>query len=254
MQITNVFVNCYSRGLQQRIRTLNCMTQESELLYHWRFTAYQFVLATSPLRPRTSNSFQLSLCNILSDERMGLSFTIIAGPRQGNNSRFRDPRHSWPDFTASDSRLPPNCGAMSLYLYPPGSGWPSYTPGTAFPFHRLLRLAGLRWRYSNPPPNGLSRSQMCVRSKVNLDIWTRNHNVYIQSRDFVFHSSPRYGSGKFVIASQNPVTEHCPEVVEFSLFLHSHLGFDLLVGTRIHEKCVYCKGTSSSADTLHFNI
>jgi hypothetical protein len=29
-------------------------------------------------------------------------------------------------------------------------------PGTGFPFRRLLRLAGLRWRYSNPPPHGLS--------------------------------------------------------------------------------------------------
>jgi hypothetical protein len=27
-------------------------------------------------------------------------------------------------------------------------------PGTGFPFHRLLRLAGLRWRYSNLPPHG----------------------------------------------------------------------------------------------------
>jgi hypothetical protein len=27
-------------------------------------------------------------------------------------------------------------------------------PGTGFPFRRLLRLGGLRWRYSNPPPRG----------------------------------------------------------------------------------------------------
>jgi hypothetical protein len=30
-------------------------------------------------------------------------------------------------------------------------------PGTGFPFHRLLRLAGLRRRYSNPPPQGTLR-------------------------------------------------------------------------------------------------
>jgi hypothetical protein len=30
-----------------------------------------------------------------------------------------------------------------------------YSPGTGFPFHRLLRLSGLRWRYSNPSPRGL---------------------------------------------------------------------------------------------------
>jgi hypothetical protein len=43
---------------------------------------------------------------------------------------------------------------MSLYLCPPVTGWSSYTPGTGFRFPRLLRLAGLRWRYSNPPPHG----------------------------------------------------------------------------------------------------
>jgi hypothetical protein len=36
---------------------------ESELLYDWRFTANQFVLATSPLSPTTRNFiFQLSTC------------------------------------------------------------------------------------------------------------------------------------------------------------------------------------------------
>jgi hypothetical protein len=37
----------------------NCVESESELLYDWRFTAKQFVLATSPLRPSTSIFFQL---------------------------------------------------------------------------------------------------------------------------------------------------------------------------------------------------
>jgi hypothetical protein len=29
-----------------------------------------------------------------------------------------------------------------------------------FPFRRLLRLAGLRWRYSTPPPHGLKLNQI----------------------------------------------------------------------------------------------
>jgi hypothetical protein len=49
---------------------------------------------------------------------------------------------------------PQTLRARSSYLYPPGTGWPSYTPGTEFPFRWLLRLAGLRWEYSNPPPRG----------------------------------------------------------------------------------------------------
>jgi hypothetical protein len=64
----------------------------------------------------------------LSDQRMGLSFTIVAGPRQGSHSRVRVPRGSLPYFTLSDSRLPQPEGQVP-YLYPPGTGWPSYTPG-----------------------------------------------------------------------------------------------------------------------------
>jgi hypothetical protein len=42
--------------------------------------------------------------------------------------------------------------ARSPYLYPPGTG---------FPFHRLLLLAGLRWRYSTPPPHGIDFHYSC---------------------------------------------------------------------------------------------
>jgi hypothetical protein len=48
----------------------------------------------------------LLMLDALSDERMGLSFTIAAVPRQRNHSRVLVPRDSWPYFTLSDSRLP----------------------------------------------------------------------------------------------------------------------------------------------------
>jgi hypothetical protein len=92
--------------------------RESELLYDWRFTANR-----SPLRLRTSKFiFQLrlrSLCNVLSDERMGLTFTIAAGPRQSSHSQVRVPRDSWPYFTVSDSRLPqPGGPGPPVYISP----------------------------------------------------------------------------------------------------------------------------------------
>jgi hypothetical protein len=65
---------------------------------------------------------------VLSEERTGLSFTIAAGARQYSHSRVRLPWDSRPYFTVPDSTLP---------------------------FLRLLRLAGSRWRYSNPPPHGI---------------------------------------------------------------------------------------------------
>jgi hypothetical protein len=60
----------------------------------------------------------LLMWSALSDERTGLSFTITAGPGQGSHILL---------FQIRD-----------------------------FPFCLLLRLAELRWRYSNPPPQGMN--------------------------------------------------------------------------------------------------
>jgi hypothetical protein len=50
----------------------------------------------------------------------------------------------------------PQPGRSCLCTYVPQlQGCPVIPPGTGFPFRRLLRLAGLRWRYSNPPPHGV---------------------------------------------------------------------------------------------------
>jgi hypothetical protein len=80
---------------------------ESELLYDWRFTTNQFVLATSPVRLTTNTFFNwtlvvIVLCNILPDKRMGLSFTIAAGSRQRSHSQVRVSRDSQPHFTVTD--------------------------------------------------------------------------------------------------------------------------------------------------------
>jgi hypothetical protein len=49
-------------------------------------------------------------------------------------------------------RLPQSGGQGPCIYIPQGQGGPDIPPGTVFPFCRLLRLTGLRWRYSNPPP------------------------------------------------------------------------------------------------------
>jgi hypothetical protein len=87
--------------------------------------------------------------------------TIAPGPCQSSHSWVEVPQNSRPYLTVSFDTLP-TWWARSLYLYPPGTGWPSYTPGIGFPFCRLLRLAGLRWRYSNPPPHGSIVSEICI--------------------------------------------------------------------------------------------
>jgi hypothetical protein len=81
---------------------------------------------------------------------------------QSNHSIIRVAQNPKPYFTVS-SETPPTWRARFPCLYPPGTGWPSYTPRHWVPFTsslmaRLLRLAGIRWRYSNPPPTWRDRS------------------------------------------------------------------------------------------------
>jgi hypothetical protein len=52
------------------------------------------------------------------------------------------------------SRLLQRGGSGSRIYIPQEQGGPVIPPSTGFPLYRLLRLAGLRWRYSNPPPHG----------------------------------------------------------------------------------------------------
>jgi hypothetical protein len=82
-------------------------------------------------------------------------YTIDADPRQRNHSRVRVPRNSWPYFAVADSRLPQHRGQVPLFISPRNKVAQLYPPGTGFSFRRLPRLAGLQWRYSNPPPSGV---------------------------------------------------------------------------------------------------
>jgi hypothetical protein len=79
--------------------------------------------------------------------------TIASGPCQSSDSRVEVSQNSRPYFTVP-FETPPTWRTRSPYLYPPGTGWPSYTPGHWVPFCRLFRPTWLRWRYSNPPPHG----------------------------------------------------------------------------------------------------
>jgi hypothetical protein len=67
----------------------------------------------------------------VSDKRTDLSFTIDPGLRQRSNFLVRLPWGTRGHIFLSNSR-----------------------PFRDFPFRRLLRHAGLRWRYSTPPPHG----------------------------------------------------------------------------------------------------
>jgi hypothetical protein len=50
------------------------------------------------------------------------------------------PRDSRPYFIVPILETPPTWRVRSLYLYPPGTGWPSYTPGHWVPFMSPLTV------------------------------------------------------------------------------------------------------------------
>jgi hypothetical protein len=89
----------------------------------------------------------LLMWGALSDQRMGLSFTIAAGPRQRSLYRVQS-RWTCEHILLSQVR--------------------------DFPFRRPLRLAGIRWKYSTPPPHGISNIPAYDITSVWLFLSDRN--------------------------------------------------------------------------------
>jgi hypothetical protein len=85
---------------------------------------------------------------------------------------------SRPYFTVSDSKLPQPGGPSPRIYVPQEQGGPVMTPGTGFPFRRLLRLAGLRWRHSTPPPSEDDYQQF---NKIDIRIQFVPHRKHITS-------------------------------------------------------------------------
>jgi hypothetical protein len=80
-------------------------------------------------------------CNLLVQLLLGLARTVTL---RSNSRRTHD------HISLSHLRLP-QPGGPDLHI-PQKQVGPDIPPGTGFPFRRLLRLPGLRWRNYSPPP------------------------------------------------------------------------------------------------------
>jgi hypothetical protein len=76
---------------------------------------------------------QLRVCYFVAPFLTTDDCIIASGPCQSSHSWVEVPHNSWPYFAVS-LETPPSWRSRSLYLYPPGTGWPSYTPGHWVPF------------------------------------------------------------------------------------------------------------------------
>jgi hypothetical protein len=93
---------------------------------------------------------------IHSDERMGLSFTVAAILASTVILMFESRRiHDYILVPQIRGTLQPRGLGPRIYI-PQEHGGPFIPSGTGFPFGCLLRLTGLRWRYSTPFSHGMT--------------------------------------------------------------------------------------------------
>jgi hypothetical protein len=83
------------------------------------------------------------ICNLLVQLLLGLARAVALGSQSRRT-------HDHIFFVLFET--PPTWKARLGELYS------VIPPGTGLPFRRFLRFAGLRWRYSNPPPHGPTTS------------------------------------------------------------------------------------------------
>jgi hypothetical protein len=96
----------------------------------------------------------LLMWGALSDERTDLPFIIAAGPRQRSDSQARVP---WDSEHILLSQI------------------------REFPFRRLLRLAGLQWKYSTPlPPQSVPyrKNMTCLLFRETVAVCCENHTEH----------------------------------------------------------------------------
>jgi hypothetical protein len=162
-----------------------------------------------------------SLCNILSDERMGLSFTIAAGPRQHSHSQVRVPRYSWPHFTFSNSSFPQPGGLDARIYTLQEQGGPIIPPGTVSspPTTRRATVevfdsASARdWKVLGWCPryithrHGPCRKQ-CFQQFFYCCEWTRCHGNLFLSRSLPSNGSTPYNTS--MLTFLHPFSRYSP--------------------------------------------
>jgi hypothetical protein len=106
------------------------------------------------------------VCNLIVQLLLGLTRSVTLGPKS---------RRTHDHTLLSHLRLPQPGGPGPRNNIPEEQGGPVIPPGTGFPLRRLLRLAGLRWRYLNSSPHGLKSSpvqSVCLGVEPNLGLTT----------------------------------------------------------------------------------
>jgi hypothetical protein len=123
---------------------------KSKLLYDWQPVSMSCCRApTWDLRPDITSCRNVAVwkmrsyfCGMPSLKSTGLQFAVQS---------FNDPSRAEPLTIWDSLNLE---GQVPVFISPQEQGGRVIPPGIGLPSRRLSRLAGLRWRYSNPPQHG----------------------------------------------------------------------------------------------------
>jgi hypothetical protein len=102
------------------------------------------------------------ICNLLVQLLLGLARAVTLGSKS---------RRTHGHILLSHLRLAQPGGPGPRIYILQEQGGPVLPPGTWFPFCRPLRLAGIRWKYSNLPPHGFAAISKS-KSTSRYDWWS----------------------------------------------------------------------------------
>jgi hypothetical protein len=104
----------------------------------------------------------------LSDKRTDLSFKLQLVLASADFLGFES-RRTHDQILLS--QIPPTWGARSLYLYPPGTGWPSYTPRHSVPVSSPPRTRRATVEVFDPSYTWVSRPTVKVKVTLRLAVY-----------------------------------------------------------------------------------
>jgi hypothetical protein len=166
--------------VERRTLFAGAVPPKLKLIYERRSVSQSLLVRRSHLEPMTGYLFSVWqlrvswcwtpsltrrwVCNLLAQLLLGLARAVTLGSK----SRITRNHTSLFHLRLLQPGEPDHCINI-----PQDQCGPIILPGTGFPFRRLLRLAGLRWRYSNPPPHG---NELKLKSKSKLRVVFSLHN------------------------------------------------------------------------------
>jgi hypothetical protein len=143
---------------RSRLAEPQALEKSSKILYDWQSVSISWYrVPLWNLRPDIISCRNVAVSNLRSCVCGAPSLTRgRVSNLQCNHSIVRVAQNQKPYFTVSSETPQPGGPGSRIYI-PQEQGGPIIPPGTGFRLRRLLWLAGLRWRYSNPPPTWMDR-------------------------------------------------------------------------------------------------